>query len=531
MIAPDGRIVRYGYDEQGRLVSVRNLSLGQSERYSYDAQGRLLLTPDAVISYQGATAQVLGISQDLGGATSFNGVTTSGTLGNGESKRYVFNVRQSEIMATANQQVLLSVDFSAKSAAIPQIAGLTPVATRINGDRAVALFAIAHEGLYLLEINGSGNYSLKLAIAGDTNRDGRVDGVDSQAVMAGLGKAYNPSLDSNLDGVVSGLDVQVVGANLGFMANLAPVVQTTSALTHTDLTVTIPLENLVSDGEGDTVSYRVVNPVHGTINMSPDGTGAVFSPTAGYAGDASFAIIADDGFNSSAPIQVSVKVSGAALLSLDFVERNPEMYEGEQKYLEVIGDFADQEDVYLPASYLTWTSTNTNASLVDHNGLLTAQADGYGVIIVNRHHIQAATSFSVGEFSDSLQEELYLSGIDAYPQAITLPSFGASRQIKVGVLGEEFTLNSASSGTQYFIGNSSVVEVTPDGLAKALVTNGETTITVTNRGTEFVIPVKIIPPSVGATSIGVEGGAVQGSDGSPGFLTKSVIAKAESFIP
>jgi YD repeat-containing protein len=56
VIGPDGHHIVYSYDQQGNLVSARDLLTGDTSRYGYDAQGRLtILTktgqPGSVIEY------------------------------------------------------------------------------------------------------------------------------------------------------------------------------------------------------------------------------------------------------------------------------------------------------------------------------------------------------------------------------------------------------------------------------------------------------------------------------------------------
>jgi hypothetical protein len=91
--------------------------------------------------------------------------------------------------------------------------------SRIGGARAFALYRIDAAGLKLLELSGAGEggYSLSMFVAGDANRDGRVDGVDAASLA-----------DFDLDGDVDASDRQLLFANLGYAPNLAPVVTTTS---------------------------------------------------------------------------------------------------------------------------------------------------------------------------------------------------------------------------------------------------------------------------------------------------------------
>ncbi len=130
-------------------------------------------------------------------------------------------------------------------------------------------------------------------MAGDVNRDGLVDGVDSQLLSGALGSffgdaAYAQTLDLDRDGSINTTDMQILGSNFGFIANRPPVVTATNVLTHTDLETSVDLVDLVTDPEGDSVFYRFLNPVNGTVSFSPDGSSARFLPTPNYTGTASF---------------------------------------------------------------------------------------------------------------------------------------------------------------------------------------------------------------------------------------------------
>ena len=71
----------------------------------------------------------------------------------------------------------------------------------------------------------------------------------------------------------------------------------------------------------------------------------------------------------------TVEVSAATLLHLDFVNRNPALDVGDRAHLEVMGTFADGQSVLLPASYVTFTSTNPQAVEVDASGTFKPDAE------------------------------------------------------------------------------------------------------------------------------------------------------------
>lgn len=523
--APDGRIITYKYDAQGNLVNVRNLALAQSNYYSYSEDNRLTLVaaanqPGATITYNTPQPQVITLTGNLGSAFQFNPTVTQGQFKTGEIQRYSFSVRQSEVNSTATGIVLLGVEVKGNNIDpnLPLIQGLTPLSSQLNSNIAFSLFAVDQESLNLLEIQGNtGNYSLQVFVAGDVNQDGLVDGVDGQLLMVGLGRkvgeaGYSLNLDVNRDGTINATDVQILGSNFGFKANQSPVVKTTSLLTHEDLQVTVPLINLAEDLEGDEVFYRVLNPVNGTVGMTPNGKGAIFTPSADYTGTASFELIADDGFSSSQPVTVTVNVSDAALIDLDIQNRNPLLDKGERTQLIFIGDFADQKDVILPSNYLTLASSNPTAATINPSGQVLGLAEGNGVISVSRNGIQAVTAFNVGIPTEAIEQAILVLGLGKYPETLALPSQVGTRQLKIDVAGQ-IDLTKAEQGTRYYVGNSDVVSVSADGLVTAK-NPGLTTITVINGGSEALIPVKVTNPLSGPVVISNEGGVVQGADGS-----------------
>src|SRR6185503_15616645 len=229
---PDGREIAYNYDAAGDLFYARNLALAQSTRYGYAADDphRLdLVTGDlgaggSVIEYDGTPAATP-LTADLGGSLNYLTQPFTGTLAAGATHRYSLAIRSSEVVSSGSDAVYLGVVVEAEAGstlapALPQIAGSTPIASRTEASRAFALYRIDRAALEVLEIAGAngataGAYSLRLFIAGDANRDGRVDGLDTQALNAAFGAStgqpsFNANADFNLDGAVNTLDRQLL---------------------------------------------------------------------------------------------------------------------------------------------------------------------------------------------------------------------------------------------------------------------------------------------------------------------------------
>ncbi|MEO1005448.1 MAG: tandem-95 repeat protein, partial [Cyanobacteria bacterium J06638_38] len=539
--APNGTAIAYTYDEAGNLVSARNLALGDSVRYSYGGRGLNLIAGDTgeAIEYFD-TPVVKPITGDLGTASNFTGLNTPG---NGENL-YSFGFRESEIQSTNTGFVLLSVDLDGTDG-LPTIEGLTPVSTETSTDSSFALYAIEREGLNLLSVNGNSNYELVLGIAGDVNNDNAVDGVDSQLVEQALGTAagdtdYDRNLDINRDRIIDATDLQILGSNYGFRYNQAPVVSNGDALTHEDLNVEIPLADLATDPEGDRVFFKATDIEHGSVSFTPDGQTVIFKPEVGYTGTASFKLFADDGYAVSDASIVEINVSDAPLTSLDFVERNPKLEVGEQLELQVIADFADQEDVIVPGDYLNWSSESEEVARVSDRGVITGVRNGTTIFSTERDGLSAATVSRVGDipaptdeasFNLALAEE---QGLDIYPDAVTLTP-GVDRQILVGIEGnieDPELLSDTDVGTRYFVSNPEVLTVDENGLITT-IKEGEADIAVIHSAAEAVLPVNVEAPNIGATTLGTEGGVVEGDGGlqvmiPEGALTEDVIVSIDN---
>ncbi|WP_404783509.1 putative Ig domain-containing protein [Altericista sp. CCNU0014] len=561
--ASNGATVSYTYDDLGNLTMVRNLSQGVSQRYGYDAAHRLTLASalgqsgESVVYGAGAPL-VRSIQADLGGVYQFMSAgAVSGSLNAGETQRYTFSLRDSEIQTTAADFVLIGVDVSATSGllpGLPGIAGLTPLVSRASGTDAYGLFAIEKGGLNLLELSGlggsAGNYRIDLSITGDLNRDGLVDGADSQLLSLALGSragdaGYRTSYDLNRDFAIDWTDVQILGSNYGFIANRPPVITPSAILTHKDLETLVSLTDKVKDPEGDAVFYRLLNPVNGSVQISPDGKGLIFVPTPDFSGTAAFDLIADDGFSSSAKATFTLSVSSAPLSNLEFVTGVVRLETGDSQVLQVEGDFADQENVLLPWSYLNLSSENPTVIGVSL-GQATGLNNGLSILKAGRDGIQAVTVARVGQIpTPQNQQELYITiaeeqGLKLYPQAVTLVE-GGKRQLLVSIndLPTSPDLRSISSGTRYFVSNSQVLQVSETGLITAL-DEGVATVTVINAGTLVTVPVQVQLPSFNSAVLGTKGGAVLAADGAlvtiaPGAMltdaTVSIHQIAQSNLP
>ncbi|MEG4288374.1 Ig-like domain-containing protein [Microcoleus sp. C2C3] len=487
------------------------------------------------------------VPTDLGGAYTFTAKTTSGNNDAGKANQYTFSIASSELNSTDSDTVVVGISVESKDGSqglpqLPEVDGLTPILTSSDTNSTYSLFSINRSGLNLLNLNGassstSGAYSLQLNVAGDINSDGRVDATDRQLLDNALGRTasdpgYTIDLDLNRDGIINGADQTLFNTNFGFIANRPPVASPFSTSTHTELETTIPLVGKATDPEGDSILYKALNPVNGTVLFDSNTKTATFKPAPGFSGIASFELAASDGLNWGVPAKVTVNVSGAPLLSLDFAERRPQLYAGDSTQLRVLGDFADQKGVVLPASYLTYASLNPGVAPIDAFGKVTGLADGTSILSASRNNIQAVTAARVGELPiaaanddewKALLAEIY--GLDVYPKAVTLTT-GVKRSLLVGIEGftDSPDLKFGSVGTRYFVSNPNILQVNSDGVITALG-EGVASVTVIDGGAEKVVPVRVKTPLMGPAIVGVDGGVVQGSDGSVVMVAPSALTQ------
>ena len=547
--APDGRMFSYAYDASGNLQSMRDLGAGTSARYGYGGQDGHRLAffsgpgGGQVIDY-GASVATRPIAADLGGALNFLSSDFNGSLVAGVTDSYILAIRPSEVELPQGGALIIGVVVEATSGtlapAMPVIDGLTPIASRVESGRAFALYRIDEAALRILNVTGvsGGSYRLSLFAAGDANRDTRVDGLDADLVAIARGSqagdaAYTSTADFNTDGRIDAADSQLLYANLGFAPNQGPRVLPGSAFTHVELETAINVSAFLDDPEGDPLTFRILSAEHGAGRISADGARVIFTPDAGFHGQASFTIIADDGFTASAAGSITVQVSDSPLIDLDFVERQPVVGIGGSRELVFIGDFADQAGVLLPGSYLTLTSTHPLSGRIGPDGRLSGLSAGYGAITAERDGILAATAFMVGAPHDFIDAALMIGGLGVFPSAVTVLPNGGARQILVTSVGDDVA--AAAAGTLYYASNGDFITITADG---RIVGHdpGEAIVTVIHKMAEARIAVKVEAAREGAVTVGSDGGAVAGDGGqvvtiAPGALAQPAVVEIRSADP
>ncbi|MEM9828242.1 MAG: Ig-like domain-containing protein, partial [Planctomycetota bacterium] len=271
--------LHYRFDDAGRLVEVAastfDAASGQTtneslHRYGYAAaDGAQLATalsgsagavasPGDAVAYPSEEP----LRGDLGRSANFAGREVIDTLEAGQSHTYAVTIDESQIRRTAEEVVWVRVISeryrSRLVTATPQILGLQPVARGVDGDRTVALFAITRPDQYQVRIAGAdgdseGQYRMSVDVVGDIDRDGDVDGFDSQGLAAAMNsflgeRNFEVAADFNADGAITIADAQLLSANFGFSSILSTLTLPDRFVTNPRFEVVIPEPG---DGGGD----------------------------------------------------------------------------------------------------------------------------------------------------------------------------------------------------------------------------------------------------------------------------------------
>ncbi|WP_374326246.1 tandem-95 repeat protein [Azonexus sp.] len=521
-VSGPGASIAYRYDESNRLVQSRRLDAADmGTPYAYDRNGQLL----------GDT-----ISANLGAAVNWASANAwQGSLTAGQTTSIAFAVRESELASsikTSGAQGAVIVALSIEGAGTVEVTGSTVVGdTLVNGKRTL-LLRVTEAGVKLIRLTGTGNASVAVTLAGDMDRDGRIDGNDSQAWEAAFANGADIG-DLNGDGQVNAGDRQILYANYGWRANTAPVTGTTTEIkTHADLSVQAALDAIAHDFEGDQIFWRVLGTTHGTAAFTTDGAHLIFTPEAGYTGQATITVQADDGFATGAPIDLSVDVSSAKLLAIHLAPLT-DLRVGEAAQVKATADFEDElgVDVSSNGAYLTVESQSliglgalgaSPLAVDDNRDLVRATSTGPVLILVKRidsdgRTVQAVATLNTqaapvavaadGSDSDSDSDSEYgspdpvLAALDIYPGTLTLVP-GGTRQIKViNDVGTAVPVASLYPTTvRYIVSDASIATVSDTGLITAL-TEGSVTVSVIHLASTVDEFGKVIEQVVGQTDV------------------------------
>ena len=184
----------YRYDAQGRLALVRNLNsddLGTS--LAYDNQGELFT--DTITAKLGSAVNWLG---DIS-ANQWTGELTQNII-----TTLAFNVRESELASTvhipgAQGAIVYAIETELPVGASIEVTGATLIGNATVNGKNTLLVRVTEAGAKLIRLNGAGTASVRIGVAGDLNRDGNIDGADSEAWQQNVA-SNNPADNLNGDG-------------------------------------------------------------------------------------------------------------------------------------------------------------------------------------------------------------------------------------------------------------------------------------------------------------------------------------------
>ncbi len=256
----------------------------------------------------------------------------------------------------------------------------------------------------------------------------------------------------------------------------------------------MPVSSVISDPEGDDVFLRLISADGGQARLSADGRSVIFDPEAGRTGSVSFRVAADDGFGASAPKDVFIDISTGRLVAIAALTRMPQLNIGESVEVQWFGDFEDEAHVRLSPSYLSIVSTNPEFGTVTQ-GRLKALAVGSGALVASRGGVSGATAFNVGGPDDLAGQIILFSGIDVYPDAVTLAAGGGQRQFRIFMPGGS-TDRSADERAHFIASDQRIITVDDTGLVTAQA-EGEAILTVIYRGREQLVPSRSWRPPSG----------------------------------
>uniref|UniRef100_UPI00262BDF4C polymorphic toxin-type HINT domain-containing protein n=1 Tax=Propionivibrio sp. TaxID=2212460 RepID=UPI00262BDF4C len=498
----------YRYDEKDRLVLVRELNaMGNGMPYGYDTNDQLLT--DTLIANLGAPASW------LAGSGAWSGeVTGQATLG--------LTIRDSEIASTvkvpgAQGALILAITLT-EGMTLDCVGGQVLGSSQNSGTR-TTLMRITESGLKLLRITGSGPAEVSVSVAGDLNHDGAIDGADAALWQAAAS-------DVNGDGLANANDRQILFANTGYRANRAPTAGTLPTLkTHTDLANSTTLAGIAEDSEGDTVFWQILGATHGSARFSADGQHLIFKPEAGYVGEAKITVQADDGYTASAPMELTVNVSGAKLLNLH-LERIAVLATGGSNSLRITGDFEDQQGVALDTDYVHFQSDDPATVALDARGHVLGKKTGITLVTYSSHGIIGANAIQVAEQPRAPVTDEFGNELDLFPNSLSLAAGIGQRQIDVHAIINAWTSGTNLTGQadlQYFVSDATVASVSADGLIKAKAT-GLATITVIQGARQGSIELRVVQPVVGPLEVtAAQGGVTQDSDGNTLMIGAGVL--------
>ncbi|MCI0540735.1 MAG: Ig-like domain-containing protein, partial [Verrucomicrobiales bacterium] len=261
-----------------------------------------------------------------------------------------------------------------------------------------------------------------------------------------------------------------------------------------------------TDQDGDTLLFFVSSASGGVATLAGDGRTVLFSPAAGFAGEAGFEFQAADDGGISSVARVTVQVNQVQLRRLRLAERDLSLEVGQTAQLRLVGELADSTEITVARSLGRYRSTNPSVLGVTDTGDLVGLAPGVAVVIAEVGGLSVATPVTVGG-------PVVARALEFYPLSYSV-AVGETRQlvIRERLPDEVRDRSAAASGASYFSSNLQVATVNYDGLVTA-VANGSVDITMVLGGHSAVLELLVAAPAVGPTLVTDAGATVANTDG------------------
>nr|MCU0873508.1 tandem-95 repeat protein [Pirellulaceae bacterium] len=234
--ATDGTVLRYQYNTLGQLVGVWRSDGDPRALYAYEATGleRLQAAVGAggqavAVQYEPTLEEISGLVH-LGDVAQFTGAVYHGSLSSPETPALQTLVLGDDLWAgdaSAARMLRVVVQPDTPGVVLESLRlwNEPRLATAMVEGRMTAVFAAEIAGLHVLEMAAAesslpGDWQLQLALAGDLDLNGRVDGLDSELLAAKLGTAwgdpdYDFAADVDGNGRIDAADWQLLAGNFG----------------------------------------------------------------------------------------------------------------------------------------------------------------------------------------------------------------------------------------------------------------------------------------------------------------------------
>ena len=193
-LAANSQVIHYEYDDAGNLRSVAHGNQDDSSLYDYHDDDRLSLAANgqqgATIAYDPTIVRLL--DSNLGQIGNFSNRDIQAAAA-ADDRRYLIEISDADLATAPGGRLILATYLETApghTAPVAAAASAIRLGAVSQNSRSVGFFQIDRAGLYRIDVPaGAGEFTLRIQVAGDINRDGSVDGADGQTLVDSFGKA------------------------------------------------------------------------------------------------------------------------------------------------------------------------------------------------------------------------------------------------------------------------------------------------------------------------------------------------------